>query len=166
MALDTYRPALERLAWVSILTTSVGSLAVNRFPGVSPSAGEQPVVARLLAPSAERWPEPDRTLGRASLYSEVRDTNRLRRIGGFLRDRLPADATLLTLAGRYRLPRLLPRHGPVRPDGRPAGLPARPMVTVPPRARLEAALSKEPEYILPWLNGLDVVVNGDEELPA
>jgi len=162
MALDTYRPALERLAWVSILTTSVGSLAVNRFPGVSPNAGEQPVVARLLAPSAERWPEPDRTLGRASLYSEVRDTNKLRRIGGFLRDRLPADATLLTpwpgaigYLASFRVMDLL---------GRTDALPGHPPASwspSPPRAHLEAALSEEPEYILPWLNGLDLVVDGD-----
>lgn len=165
MALDTYRPMLERVAWISILLTSVGSLAVNRFPGESPNAGEQTVVARLLAPRAERWPEPDRTLGRPSLYSEVRDTNTLRHIGGFLRDRLPGDATLLTPwpgAIGYLAPfRVMDMLG--RTDALPGHEPAS-WSPSPPRTHLAAALSEEPEYILPWLNGLTMVV-GDELLP-
>lgn len=158
MALDTYRPTVERLAWISILFTSVGSLAVNRFPGESPNEGDQTVVARLLAPRAERWPESDRTLGRSSLYSEVRDTNKLRRIGGFLRDRLPEDATLLTPwpgAIGYLAPfRVMDMLG--RTDALPGYQPAS-WSPAPPRAHIAAALSREPEYILPWLNGLDVV---------
>lgn len=160
MALDTYRPALERLAWISILTTSVGSLAVNRFPGESPNAGEQTVVARLLTPRANRWPDSDRTLGRSSLYSEVRDTNKLRRIGGFLRDRLPADATLLTpwpgAIGYLANFRVMDMLG--RTDALP-GYPPASWSPSPPRAHLASALSEEPEYILPWLNGIDVLLD-------
>jgi len=156
-ALDTYRPNIERLTWVSILVASLGSLAVNRFPG-EPSTTETPTLTeRVLASSATRWPVPHPTLGRSSLHQEVRSTNRIRWIGEFLSERLPEDTTLLSpwpgaigYLGRYRVIDLFGRT-----EALPGHAPA-PWSPLPPAPHIAAALGLAPDYILPWLNGFKV----------
>jgi len=162
-ALDTHKPNVERLAWVSILAASLGSLAVNRFPGEPSKTGEPTVIERLLKSTATRWPVPHPTLGRPSLHQEIRSTNRLRQIGQFLGERLPEDTTLLSpwpgalgYLGRYRVIDLLGRT-----DALP-GYPPAPWSPSPPAARITAALGEAPDYILPWLSGFRVeVTDGD-----
>ncbi|MDB4724846.1 hypothetical protein OAF85_01615 [Planctomycetota bacterium] len=156
-ALDTYRPNIERLTWVSILVASLGSLAVNRFPG-EPSTTETPTLTeRVLASSATRWPVPHPILGRSSLHQEVRSTNRIRWIGEFLSERLPEDTTLLSpwpgaigYLGRYRVIDLFGRT-----EALPGHAPA-PWSPRPPAPHIAAALGLAPDYILPWLNGFKV----------
>ncbi len=162
-ALDTYKPSIEQLAWVSILLASLGSLAVNRFPGEPSKTGEPTVIEDLLASKATRWPIPHPTLGRPSLYQEVRSTNQLREIGQFLSERLPEDATLLSpwpgaigYLGRYQVIDLFGRT-----DALPGHDPA-PWSPPPPTPHVLAALGLAPDYILPWLNGFKLhLKNGD-----
>ena len=160
-ALDTYRIGMERTAWIAVALASVGSLAVNRFPPETSEGRPVTLHERLLTPSADRWPEPDRVLGRPSLYSEVRQSNRLREIGSFMRDRLPEDTTLLTpwpgAVGYLAHFHVTDMFGRVEAL---AGLEATPWAPSPPRANLIAALESEPDYVLPWLNGFSALVDG------
>ncbi|MDG1051110.1 MAG: hypothetical protein P8R46_12960 [Planctomycetota bacterium] len=167
-ALDTYRPSMERLAWASVLLASAGSLAFNRFPATPLDEAAPTVYQRLLTPTAQRWPEPDRALGRPSLHAEVRDTNHLRRIGSFLRDRLPENTTLLTpwpgAIGYLSHFHVIDMFG--RTEALPEQSPTA-WAPVPPAANVAAALRTEPDFILPWLNGFDAMASGagQEALP-
>jgi len=161
-ALDTYRVNMERLAWVSVTLASLGSLAVNRFPPETSDGGPVTLHERLLTPTADRWPEPDQVLGRPSLYSEVRDANLLRSIGGFMRDRLPEDTTLLSpwpgaigYLTHFHVADLFGRTEALE------GRPATPWAPSPSPAHLEAALAAAPEYVLPWMNGFSALLSGD-----
>ncbi len=89
-------PRQAPLAWLLLSVTTVASFLVSKVPG---NLGPLPLEGFLRA-----WMEPDSVLsrafehplGRLGLLSEIREVERLRSAGIFLRDQVSADATIGT----------------------------------------------------------------------
>jgi hypothetical protein len=134
--LDSGRWGTEKAAWAVILLGIFGSAFASRFPAdLGPLPTEGPMRSWQ---STSRAPGPGRRsiLGRASLADELEQTQRLRRLGNFMREHMNPEETILTpwpgaisylsrmptrdLLGRATLApgqeRLLPWAGPHRVD--------------------------------------------------
>ncbi len=161
-ALDTYRANMERLSWVAIALAIAGSLLASRFPGDLGGLGLRDVQERAWTAAAAPPPGREALIGRSALFSEIRLTVGLRRVGSFLRDRLPEDATVLSpwpgalgyLAG-VQVVDLFGRTTMLSPGRRVSWSPE------PPIVDLRAALATEPDYIVPTIGGLESLVSGE-----
>jgi len=161
-ALDTYRANMERLSWVAIALAIAGSLLASRFPGDLGSLGLRDVQERAWTAAAPPPPGRDALIGRSALFSEIRLTVGLRRVGSFLRDRLPEDATVLSpwpgalgyLTG-VQVVDLFGRTTMLSPGRRVSWSPE------PPTVDLRTALATEPDYIVPTIGGLESLVSGE-----
>lgn len=152
-ALDTYKPAMERLAWLAIGVAMAGSLLASRFPGDLGPIRLMALYERWLTPAARPPQGHPPVIARASLHQEIILTREARRIGRFARENLSPETTLLTpwpgaigYISRIRVLDLL---------GRTTALPGAPLAPWWPTWRtadLVAALSLEPDYILPSLS--------------
>ncbi|MEZ6015515.1 MAG: hypothetical protein R3F49_10400 [Planctomycetota bacterium] len=164
-ALDTYKPAMERLAWVAIGLMMTASVLAARFPGDLGPLGLERVYERWLTPAAAPPHGHLPAIARASLHHELRLTEEAVRVGAFVRDHLPHDATLLTpwpgaigYVSRVRVLDLYGRTTPLegvndggpRPDGSPSPRCA-PWWPTTRTAPILAALRQRPDFILPGL---------------
>jgi hypothetical protein len=90
------RPNLAPLAWALLGTTMAATLLVSKVPG---NFGPLPIESWLRAwmtPDAALARVFDRPLGRLGLMTEIREVERLRSAGIFLRDQVSAEATIGT----------------------------------------------------------------------
>ncbi len=142
-------PRQAPLAWGVLSVTTAACLLVSKLPG---DLGPIPLERLLRA-----WMEPPRELseafghplGRRGLLAEIREVERLRSVGIFLRDQVSADATIGTFwpgaigyLSRKRVVDLLGRTQPVADQDRPRTW--RGAV----KADLVRALSREPDYLV------------------
>lgn len=153
-ALDTYRPSLERLAWLALGVALAGSVLAGRFPGDLGPLSLTTLYERWFTPAATPPQGHPRAIARNSLHHEITLTRDARRVGLFVRDRLPADATILTpwpgAIGYLARARVVDLHGRTTPIG---GAPLQPWWPTTRSANLLVeALEARPDYILPALS--------------
>jgi hypothetical protein len=148
-ALDTYVPAMERAAWVAIAVAMAGSLLASRFPGDLGPLRIEPLYARWLEPAAKPPHGHPPGIARFSLHQEILLTREVRRVGLFVRDHLPEDATILTpwpgAIGYLSRKRVLDLYGRVTPVGDGE---LRPWWPTWQPAPLRAAFALAPDYLL------------------
>ena len=160
-AVDTYRRSMERGAWLLIGLTIIVSLFASRFPGNLGQIRVKRVQEKLYAASATPPVGGSPLLGRSALFNEIRLTERMREVGSFLRLRLPEGATIMSpWPGALAY---LSRHGVLDVYGRSTPLPGyrqAPWSLNPPRFDIEAALSQEPDYILPSASKIAEIPKG------
>jgi hypothetical protein len=90
------RAGVARVAWPILLASVLASFAVSKVPGnVGPLPLAEPLT-RWQTPHAELARAYPRPLGRLGLLEEIRGVKLLRTLGVFLRDRVGADASILT----------------------------------------------------------------------
>jgi len=151
-ALDTYRPVMERVAWIMIGLAVSGSLLMSRFPGDLGPLGLSSLYADWLTPSAKSPVGHPEAIGRVSLHHEIQLTREARRVALFARDHLPKEASILTpwpgAIGYLARLRVIDLYG------RTQGLGGEPEAAWWPTTRpaqLLAGLALRPDYILPGL---------------
>jgi hypothetical protein len=153
-ALDTYKPALERASWLAIGVAMAGSVLAGRFPGDLGPLSLTTLYERWFTPTAAPPQGHPRAIARNSLHNEITLTRDARRIGLFIRDQLPAEATILTAwpgaIGYLSRARVIDLHGRTTPIGDTPLQPWWP--TTRSATLLLAALAERPDYILPSLS--------------
>lgn len=153
-ALDTYKPALERMSWFAIAVAMAGSVLAGRFPGDLGPLSLTTLYERWFTPTASPPQGHPRAIARNSLHNEITLTRDARRIGLFIRDRLPAETTILTAwpgaIGYLSRARVFDLHGRTTPIGDAPLQPWWP--TTRSATQLLAALAERPDYIVPTLS--------------
>ncbi len=97
VALIDRQPKLAPLAWILLALAVSASFLVSKMPGnLGPFATEE-LHREWMKPSPELERAYGRPLGRLGLDREIRDVQRLRALSIFLRDRIKASASILTL---------------------------------------------------------------------
>ncbi|MEM1449330.1 MAG: hypothetical protein AAGI22_09455 [Planctomycetota bacterium] len=161
-ALDTYRASMERLSWLAIGVAILGSLLASRFPGDLGRFGLREVQERARTAAATQPPGHGPILGRSAHFAEIQLTSGLRRVGAFLRDRLPPEATVLSAwpgaLGYLANVRVVDMFGRAT---RLPGVERASWSPDPGRLDLLAALATEPDYIVPTMGGVASLVRGD-----
>ncbi|QDV09751.1 hypothetical protein Poly30_53100 [Planctomycetes bacterium Poly30] len=161
-ALDTYRRSMERLVWVSISFMIFVALFASRFPGDLGQIQVQRVQEKLYRAQATPAPGGSKLLGRSALFNEIRLTEQLREVGSFMRERLPEGSTVMSpWPGAIAY---LSRHRVLDVFGRTTALPGHRRATWslnPPEVDIEAALSQEPDYILPSSRSIEEIPKGE-----
>ncbi|MEM9379727.1 MAG: hypothetical protein AAGB93_07225 [Planctomycetota bacterium] len=164
-ALDTYRASMERLSWLAIAAAILGSLLASRFPGDLGRFGLRDLQERVRVAAAVQPPGHGRILGRSAHFAEIRLTSGLRRVGGFLRDRLPPEATVLSAwpgaLGYLANVRVVDMFGRAT---RLPGVERASWSPDPGGLDLRAALATEPDYIVPTMGGVAPLVRGELDL--
>ncbi len=160
-ALDTYRRSMEQLVWLALGLAIAASLLASRFPGNLGEVNLRRVQERIYRAHAQVPPGQVELLARSSLHSEIRLTTDLRRIGTFLRDRLPEDATILTpwpgSLGYLSRRRVIDLFG--RTSARD-GHELAPWAPEPAPLDLRWAAAVDADYILPTVGGLQALTSG------
>lgn len=154
--IDRSRPALEALLWVLLCAGAGWSALASKLPGnIGPFPTQQGFEA-WVAPSARDGWAYNRLLGRRGLESEIKDTQRLRALGLFLRDRVRANTQVLSpwpgaLAYLSSQPTLdlFERSASWTPER------ARRASIGPQRADCVAALGLGADYAIPWVADYD-----------
>lgn len=94
--LDSERWGTEKAAWLAVIAAVLGSVLASRFPA---DLGPLPLEGPQRAwQSSDRAPGPGRrkAMGRVSLADELQVTDRLRRVGNFMREHMNPEETILT----------------------------------------------------------------------
>jgi hypothetical protein len=149
-AMDSQRPGLSAITWSAFCTALVASALVSKTPG---NVGSIPLASTHFAamqPSPRAWTAWETPLGRVGLRQEIRDTERLRAIGKFLREELDAEHDVATpwpgaigYMSRRRVRDLLGRTSSPPGDERRA-----PWFGSPPRVDLVACLEERPDHVI------------------
>lgn len=160
-ALDTYRRSMERGAWLLIGLTIFVSLVASRFPGNLGQIRMERVQEKVYAAKATPPVGGSPLLGRSALFNEIRLTERMREVGSFLRTRLPEGSTIMSpWPGALGY---LSRRPVLDIFGRTTPLPGQsptPWTRNPPQVDVDAALSLEPDYILPSAKKIGEIPKG------
>jgi len=150
------RPRLAAPCWSLLVATLAACFLVSKLPGDLGPIPLEGLLSRWMSPPALLEEAFGHTLGREGLLEEIREVETLRPLGVFLRDKVRADATILTFwpgAIGYlsrkdvidTLGRVTPPPG-TRRTGSWRGL---------PRIDLLAAIESEPDYIVPLVGALE-----------
>ena len=159
------RPLLAPVAGSLLVAAVSASFLVSKVPG---DLGRLPIgraLARWMEPSQRLEKAFDRPLGRRGLLEEIRETERLRPLGIFLRDEVSAEAKISTFwpgaigyLSRKDVRDILARVQP-SPKGREvqswAGK---------PKVDLIEALESDADYVVPMVGALPEGVNETEFL--
>ena len=148
------RPHNEWLAWASLAVACLGSVMASKIPGDLGPVRSGPALmamAKNRPAVAEAWGS--EWNGRFALTEDLRSSERLRAVGIFLRDQVPAEASIVTpwpgaigYLSRKRVFDLLGRAGSM------GGQPTR---SWRGRVRTDvvAVLEARPDYVVPMLAG-------------
>ncbi len=152
-ALDTYIPALEKVAWVAIAFAMGGSVLAGRFPGDLGPLALTPLYERWFTPAATPPEGHPHRIARESLHHEITLTRNAKIVGQFVRDELPPEVSIATawpgaIGYIAREATVIDLHGRTTPLARTTTAPWWPTWRAP---LLEAALALRPDYILPGL---------------
>jgi hypothetical protein len=157
------RESLAKVVWPVLLASVVAALSVSKIPGDLGPLRLESLLTRWQTPRealAKAYPRP---LGRLGLLEEVRMVENLRRLGVFLRQRVGADAVILSACSgaigylsRKEVRDLSGRVWP--PPGQALPLSWR----GPPRVDVVAALRQGVDYIVPQFGPLDETDEPDE----
>lgn len=90
------RASLAHVAWPVLLASVCASFLVSKTPGDLGPLRLEGWLTRWQTPSARLAANYPKPLGRLGLLEEIRTVEHLRSLGVFLRDRVGADATILT----------------------------------------------------------------------
>ncbi len=152
--------ALARAVWLLLFTTIVAAFLVSKVPGDIGPLHVEPVLTSWQTPRgalAKAYPRP---FGRLGLLEEIRSVEHLRTLGVYLRDRVGADATILTswpgaigYLSRKEVLDLSGRAWPLPGYARPFSWRGRTRVDV------AASLADDIDYIVPLVGTL----SGTEE---
>lgn len=176
------RPRLSGAIWGLLVTTLAACFLVSKLPGdLGPLPLEEPL-QRWMKPTAGLEAAYGHSLGRAGLLEEIREVETLRPLGVFLRDKVRADASILTFwpgaIGYLSRKHVVDALGRVQP---PPGERRSRSWRGLPRIDLLAAVGEQPDYIVPlvgalaedatpidflrrWLRRWDVVGEDEERL--
>ena len=151
-ALDTYRPSMEAASWVLLFLTAFSAATASKFPGdVGPLSLQRPH-SRWLSAKATPAMGHDTILGRTQLHSEIHNSSYLMLVAQFLSQHVEHDQRVLSpwtgyLAARTNL-QVDDWFGRLRSQ---PGQPKRLVHGAVLDSRLDAALERKPDLVLPGL---------------
>lgn len=156
------RVSLARVVWPLLAVSMAASFLVSKTPGdIGPLPLER-VLTRWQTPSAALASAYPRPLGRLGLLEEIRASEHLRTLGVFLRDRVGADAVILSswpgaigYLSRKEVLDLLGRTTPPPGSKRPRSWRGFERVDV------IGALTRDVDYIVPMVGTL-----GQDDVPG
>jgi hypothetical protein len=149
------RPTLERVIWPLLLVSLGGAFLASKVPGdLGPLRLEEPLT-RWQTPRGELARVHPRSHGRLGLLEEIRAVEHLRRLGVYLRDRVGADAVILTYwpgaigyLSRKEVRDLSGRAWPLPGQARPLSWRGA------SRVDLVASLASDVDYVVPLIGTL------------